>query len=184
MPDTREAAREVAALWWLGLVVGIAWIAVSLVVLQFDAASITTVGIIVGLMFLASGVQQLVLAAVAERLRWLWAIFGALFLVAGVICLVNPEETFAGLADVLGFLFAMVGIWWTLRAFIERDVNPVWWLSLVSGLLMIVLGFWTGGQFFVEKAYMLLVFAGIWAMLHGITDIAKAFMVRSLRDQI
>jgi hypothetical protein len=31
---------------------------------------------------------------------------------------------------------------------------------------------------------MLLVFAGIWALLHGITDIIKSFMVRSLGEQL
>jgi uncharacterized membrane protein HdeD (DUF308 family) len=184
MPATREGARDVAGLWWLWLIVGSAWIVASLVILQFDQASITTIGIIIGLMFVASGVQQFVLAAIADRLRWLWAMFGALFLVAGVICLINPEETFVGLADILGFLFATVGIWWAARAFIERGANPVWWLSLVSGVLMIILAFWTSGQFFIEKAYTLLVFAGIWAMLHGLADIAKAFVVRSVRDEI
>ena len=80
MPDTGDAVRQVAALWWLWLVVGIAWIAVSLVVLQFDEASIKTIGVIVGIMFIVAGVQQLVLAAVADSLRWLWAIFGVVFL--------------------------------------------------------------------------------------------------------
>ena len=34
-------------------------------------------------------------------------------------------------------------------------------LCLLAGVLMIVLAFWTSGQFFIEKAYTLLVFAGI-----------------------
>ena len=31
-----------------------------------------------------------------------------------------------------------------------------------------------------EKAYILLVFAGIWALMEGIGDIARAFAVRGL----
>lgn len=184
MPDTREAAREVAGFWWLWLVVGSAWIVASLVILQFDKASITTIGIIVGIMFTFAGIQQIALAVVADRLRWLWAIFGVLFLIAGVICFINPKNTFVGLADILGFLFLTVGIWWTIRAFIERELNPVWWLGLIGGILMIIMAFWTSGQFFLEKAYTLLVFAGIWAMMQGITDIVRAFQVRSLRDAL
>lgn len=42
----RETARQITAYWWLWLVTGIAWIVVSLVILQFDDASITTVGIL------------------------------------------------------------------------------------------------------------------------------------------
>ena len=46
---------------------------------------------------------------------------------------------------------------------------------------MIILAFWTGGQFFITKAYVLLVFAGIWALMHGVTDIVRAFQIRKLR---
>ena len=184
MPETRQAARDVAGLWWLWLVTGAIWIAASFVVLQFDQASVKTVGVLVGLMFCFAGAQQLVLAAVAPSLKWLWAIFGVLFLIAGVVCFINPEETFIGIADILGFLFLMVGIWWTIRSFLERELNPLWWLGLISGVLMIILGFWTSGQFFIEKAYTLLVFAGIWGLMHGVGDIVRAFVVRGLRDKL
>jgi uncharacterized membrane protein HdeD (DUF308 family) len=184
MPDTREAARDVAGFWWVWLVAGIAWIVASLVILQFDKASITTIGIIVGIMFVFAGVQQFVLAAIAGSLRWLWAIFGVLFLISGVICFISPENTFAAMADILGFLFLTVGVWWTIRAFLERDVNPLWWLGLISGALMVILAFWTSGQLFIHKAYTLLVFAGIWALMQGITDIVRAFAIRSMRDKI
>jgi uncharacterized membrane protein HdeD (DUF308 family) len=179
---TETMATEIARLWWVWIVVGIAWIVAALVILQFDQASVTTIGIIIGCMFMFAAVQQLLLAFTAERLRWLWAIFAALFFVSGILCFVNPEATFAGFADLLGFLFLTAGVWWTIAAFIERDFNPLWWLVLVAGILMILLAFWTSGQFFIEKAYTLLVFAGIWALMHGITDIVRAFAVRSMRD--
>jgi uncharacterized membrane protein HdeD (DUF308 family) len=180
----REVARGMAGFWWLWLIVGIAWIIASLVILQFDQASVTTIGVIVGIMFVSAGIQQLTLAAIADSMRWLWALFGILFIAAGIVCFANPEDTFAGLADILGFLFLMIGVWWTIRAFLEREVNPIWWLGLIAGLMMIVLAFWTGGQFFLDKAYTLLVFAGIWAMLQGVTDIIRAFQVRALRDAL
>jgi uncharacterized membrane protein HdeD (DUF308 family) len=182
--EAREMERELGRLWWLFLVTGIAWTVAALVILQFDRASITTIGIIVGCMFVFAGVQQLFLAWAAESLRWLWAIFGVLFLICGVVCFIRPENTFAGMADILGFLFLTVGIWWTMSAFLQREANPVWWLSLISGILMIVLAFWTSGQFFIQKAYTLLVFAGIWALMHGVTDIVRAFQVRSASRRI
>ena len=175
-------ARDVAGLWWLWLVTGIAWLAAALIVLQFDRASITTIGIIVGCMFIFAGIQQIVVATIADSLRWLWAIFGALFIVAGIVCFVNPEATFVGLADTLGFLFLLVGAWWTIQAVLARDDNPLWWLGLISGILMLIIAFWTSGQFFFEKAYTLLVMAGIWALMTGITDIVRAFQIRRLRS--
>jgi uncharacterized membrane protein HdeD (DUF308 family) len=182
--ERAEVEGVIKGLWWVQLIVGIAWIAAALVILQFDRASVTTVSIIVGIMFIVAGMEQFVLAAVADSWRWLWGLFGVLFVIAGVICFIDPKNTFAGIADILGFLFLIVGVWWTIRAFIEREVNPVWWLGLIGGILMIILAFWTSGQFFITKTYVLLVFAGIWALMQGITDIFRAFAIRSLSKHL
>ena len=144
----------------------------------------TTVGILVGLMFLGLGIENLALARLDVPMRWAWALFGGLFLVSAVVCFANPSDTFAGIADILGFLFLIVGVWWMVRSFLERPINPLWWLGLISGVLMTGLAFWTSGQFFIHKAYVLLVFAGIWALMQGITTIARAFAVRCLREQL
>jgi uncharacterized membrane protein HdeD (DUF308 family) len=180
----RQTARTVTGLWWLWLVTGIAWVVIALVVLQFDDASVTTVGVIIGLMFLLSGLQQLVIAAVVDRLRWVWALFGLLLVVAAIITFIEPESTFNGVADILGFLFLLVGVFWTMQAFMERQENDLWWIGLTAGVLMVILAFWTSGQFLIDKQYMLLVFAGIWALMHGVTDLVRAFTVRSVHQQL
>jgi uncharacterized membrane protein HdeD (DUF308 family) len=179
--DEKTVAFDVTGFWWMYLVTGVIWIAAALAVLQFDRASVKTVGVIVGLMFLFAAAQQLVLVWVEEgAARWLALFFGVLLAVAGVISLANPEHTFAGLADILGFLFLMVATMWIVRALVDRGENDLWWLRLVSGILMLVLAFWTSGQFFIERAYLLLVFAGIWALFQGMNDIVLAFVVRGL----
>jgi uncharacterized membrane protein HdeD (DUF308 family) len=180
----RSAARQATGYWWVGLVAGIAWLVISLVILQFDSASITTVGVLVGFMFLLAGIENVALASLPADHRWVPILFSGLFFVAAVICFVNPEDTFAGLADMLGFLFLLVGVWWMIRAFLERAVNPVWWLGLISGILMTAMAFWTAGQFFITKAYVLLVFAGIWALMEGIMSLVRAFEVRQLHKEL
>ena len=182
--DPDDTERKITGLWWLWLIVGICWVVASLVILQFDSASITTIGIITGILFTVAGMQQLFLAFFADSLKWLWAIFGVLFLIAGGICFVNPTDTFAGLADMLGFLFLTVGVWWTIRAFLVRGEDSTWWLGLVAGLLMTVMAFWTSGQFFIHKAYTLVVFAGIWALMQGITEIVRAFQLRAIHKTL
>ena len=181
MEASDSATKALTALWWLWLVAGIAWIVIALIILQFDQASITTVGVLIGIMFILSAFQQFAFGSLAggwlQVVMWL---FGVLFLIAGVISLISPENTFAALADILGFLFLLVGTFWIIQAFAERDVNPLWWFGLISGVAMIVLGFWTSGQFFIHRAYVLLVFAGIWALFHGVNDIFRAFQVRAL----
>ena len=180
-PDLEEVGLQLSKLWWLWLVAGIAWVAIALIILQFDDASITTVGVLIGVMFILSAFQQFTFGALThgwlQLVMWLFAV---LFLIAGVIALISPENTFAAIADILGFLFLLVGTFWIIQALATRELNELWWLGLTSGILMVIMAFWTGGQFFIDKAYVLLVFAGIWAMFHGVNDIFRAFQLRAL----
>ncbi len=180
--EGRQMLRGLSKFWWLWLAFGIGWIVISLVILQFDGASITTVGVLIGLMFFITGIQQFAIAGMVDRGGWLFGLFGVLFVIAGVIAFISPENTFAAIADILGFLFLIVGIFWIIQAFAERDENEIWWLGLGAGILMVILAFWTGGQFFIEKQYTLLVFAGIWALMSGVTDIVRAFQIRKLKE--
>lgn len=182
--DARAALQGVSRLWWLWLVFGLAWVIVGVVILQFDTASVNTVGIIVGIMFLATGFQQFIVASMAERGKWLFWIFGLLFIAAGIYSLISPGNTFNALADALGFLFLIVGLFWIIQAFASREVNELWWIGLIAGVLMVILAFWTGGQFFIEKAYLLLVFAGIWALMQGFVDIVRAFQIKKLGEYV
>ena len=176
----RQAVESVSRLWWLWLFVGILWTIAAVVILQFDQASINTVGVLIGIMFAFASLQQFGLMAMAPRLKWLFAIFGVLFAGAAVVTFISPEDTFAALADILGFLFLLVGIFWIIEAFAAKEVNPLWWMGLIAGILLVILAFWTGGQFFIEKQYVLLVFAGIWALMEGVINIVRAFQIRSL----
>ena len=44
IPSVRDSVRKLTGYWRLLLAAGIAWVAVALVILQFDQASVTTVG--------------------------------------------------------------------------------------------------------------------------------------------
>jgi uncharacterized membrane protein HdeD (DUF308 family) len=171
---------RVASYWWVELLLGVFWLVISVVVLKFNHASVTTVGILTGLMFLAFAAEEFLLAYVDRHTRWLWAIFGVLLTVSGIVALIHPTSTFAGLADILEFVFLLIGIMWMVQAFAERRINDLWWLTLISGILMTVMAFWVSGQFLVVRAYTLLIFAGVWALTTGIIDVVRAFQIRNL----
>jgi uncharacterized membrane protein HdeD (DUF308 family) len=175
--------ERVASYWWVELLVGVLWIVIAVVVLKFNSASVTTVGILTGLMFLLFAAGEFLLAAVDRHTRWLWVIFGILMTVAGIVALIHPTSTFKGFADILGFVFLLIGIMWMVQAFSEKDFNQLWWLTLIGGILMVIMAFWVSGQFFVVRAYTLLIFAGVWAMTTGIIDIVRAFQIREVGKQ-
>lgn len=176
--------RRAASYWWVELLLGVFWVLISVVVLKFDQASVTTVGILTGLMFLVFAAEESILAAIDRRGRWLWVIFSLLLAVSGIVALIHPVNTFAGFADILGFVFLLIGVMWMVQAFSERPVNSLWWLTLISGILMVVLAFWVSGQFFVVRAYTLLIFAGVWAMTTGVIDIVRALQIREVGRQL
>jgi uncharacterized membrane protein HdeD (DUF308 family) len=178
--DTRVVAAEIGSWWWAWIVVGTLWILASFVILQFGKTSVTTVGIIIGVMLLAAGIQEIFVGVLAEGWKWLWYSFGALCIVGGLVALVNPSQTVLVLADVLGLLLLVVGVFWIVEAFATRHTDNLWWLGMIAGILMLRLGFWTSWQALLTQTATLLVVAGIWALLHGITDIIKAFQIKRL----
>ncbi len=178
--EAREMVGQLSKFWWLWLVLGIAWVIMSLVVLRFTSASITTVGVVVGIFFLVVGVQEFLMAVVSEGWKWLWVIFGVLFVIAGIFALAYPKNTFTAVANVLGFVFLLAGIFWIIQSLSTRSVDDLWWTGLIAGILLVILAFWTAGQFFVTKAYTLLVFAGIFALVHGVMDIIRSFQIKKI----
>lgn len=176
----RSLAGRLTKYWWVELAAGVAWLAISVVVLKFNHASVVTVGVLTGLMFLLLAAEDFVLATIDPGRRWLWLIFGGLLAGAGVVALIEPVATFADFAEILGFVFLLIGVRWITQAFIERAFNDMWWLTLMSGILMTVMAFWVSGLFFVERAYTLLILAGVWALLAGVNSVVRAFQIRRL----
>ena len=176
----RPFLQQIARYWWVELLLGALWVVIAIVVLKFNHASVITVGVLTGIMFLVFAAEEFALAALDTGARWLWALFGVLLTAAGVVALIHPRNTFAGFADILGFVFLLIGIMWLIQAFTERAFNSLWWLGLISGIMMMVLAFWVSGEFFLGRAFTLLVFAGVWAMVKGVTDIVRAFQIRQL----
>lgn len=179
-----QIAAQLAKWWWVWLVFGVLWIFAALVILQFQINSVVLVGIIIGVMFLVAGAQEFFIAAIVESWKWLWIVFGVFLIIAGIIALINPVGTFVAIAQIFGFLTLLVGAFWIIEAFLTKEANELWWLGLIAGIMMIVMGFWVGGQFFITKAVTLLIFAGIWALFHGITDIIRAFRVKKMGELV
>src|SRR5262249_38274461 len=102
--ESRQAVGDLARWWWAWLFSGVLWIAASIIVLQFRQASVVTVGIIIGVMFLVAGLQELAMAAVSGGWRWLWMVFGVILVIGGIYALFNPVRTFLAVASILGIL--------------------------------------------------------------------------------
>lgn len=166
--------------WWLFLVTGIAWLLVSLIVLRFDVTSIAAVGALLGVILLLAGVNEFVIMAVQPGWRWAHAILGVLFIGGGIWAFIHPINAFYELAAILGFLLLLKGAFDITVAFMTKEVNDLWWLGLVVGILEVLLAFWASQQLFAPRAALILLWVGFASMFRGFTEIFLAFEVRRM----
>ena len=159
---------------WLFAAAGVLWLLVALVILSLDATSVATIGLMVGFVIIMAGVDELGAALAAHGWRWLHAVAGVLFLVAGVMALLEPFQTFGILALFVGWYLLIKGFFDVMTAVAFRHDLPMWGLTLAVGIVELLLGFWALG-YPGRSAWLLLVWVGTGALLRGIGNLVAAF---------
>jgi uncharacterized membrane protein HdeD (DUF308 family) len=183
--DERAAARSLAGVWWLFLVTGILWLLVALVVLRFNLTSIAAVGVLLGVILLMAGMNEFLMMAM-PGLGWKWfhAILGVLFVIGGIWAFIHPIDAFWELAAILGFLLVLKGTFDIVTAVMTREINDIWWLGLVIGILEVLLAFWVSQQYFAPRAAIILIWVGFAALFRGVGEIVTAFELRSAKKEL
>jgi uncharacterized membrane protein HdeD (DUF308 family) len=181
----RAAAEPLARAWWLFLVTGILWLLIALVVLRFNLTSIAAVGVLLGVVLLMAGMNEVLMMAM-PGLGWKWvhAILGVLFVIGGIWAFIHPLDAFWELAAILGFLLVLKGSFDIVAAIMTREVNDIWWLGLVVGILEILLAFWVSQQYFAPRAAIILIWVGFAALFRGVGEIVTAFELRSVKRDL
>jgi len=175
---TRAGLARLAGPWWIFLLTGIAWLIIAWVVLRFTPASVATVGVLLGVLFLVATINELFIASVLPGWRWLHIVMGIIFLFGAGWSFARPYDAFWTLASILGLLLIFRGTLDIITSVSTREVNPTWWLGLVAGILEILLGFWAAQQYRPVQGALLLVWVGFFAIFRGISEIVVAFQLR------
>jgi uncharacterized membrane protein HdeD (DUF308 family) len=183
--EERVITRKVSRFWWIFLVTGIGWLVIAWLVLRLNETSITTVGVLLGIVFIAAGVNEAGLTGLVSGGWKLWhAVIAFIFLLGGLWALIRPVNTFFALASVLGFILIFYGAFEIARAVAMHGLSPYWWIGLISGILLILLAFWVSGSDRVyalaRRTYLILFWVGFMALLRGIAQIMFAFGIRDL----
>jgi uncharacterized membrane protein HdeD (DUF308 family) len=163
---------------WILVVDGVLWLIIGLVLLSLDSTSAAVLGYMVGFVLIFGGVDELMRTVVAPGWKWLHAVLGVLFLLAGIMALFDPFQTFGILALFIGWYLVFKGTFDVFTAIGFRHAMPMWGLTLVVGVFELLLGFWAIG-YPGRSAWLLLVWVGIGALLRGIGDLVAAFTHRS-----
>ena len=177
-----DPIREVTKLWWVPLVTGIAWLIISLIILRFDATSVTTIGVLAGVVFIAAGATDLLMSALVDQHKWLYIVLGVALSIVGIVALAYPDETFEALAAIIGWFLLFKGTFDIVVALSSRQFE-LWWLTLLLGILEISLAFWAAG-YFGRKAVLLIIFVAAGSLIRGMTQIILAFQMREVNRQL
>jgi uncharacterized membrane protein HdeD (DUF308 family) len=183
MEPRGEPGQMVDFPWWVFLITGIAWMIIAVIVLRFQAdpvTSVSTVGFLIGSLFVFAAINEYVAANMVDTWKWLHWLMGSLFLLGALYGFIRPYDTFFALASVLGFLLVFMGTLEIIRATMSREVNPLWGLGLVNGILLLLLGIWASQRYYPASAVLILIWVGFMALFRGIGQIVLAFGIRRL----
>ena len=178
----RESAKAVSSLWWLMLVTGILFLILGFIVLSYSTTSLATVSILIGISFLFTGVTWLIAGFMYQEMRWWYLIGGALGVIAGIIAFAYPSETLTVLGLLLGWFLLVAGVVDVTVALMNRHTEH-WWLTLIQGLIMLVLGVWAAGED-NRSVFLLLTLTGIFCVIRGIGEIIAAFALRKVKHEL
>ena len=187
--DSLAEAKELTSGWGWFLAAGIAWVIFGFVVLSFNMATVWAIAVFFGIGFIVGGIMELAVAAVAPGWKWLYVLIGSVSIVAGIMALVWPGQTFLVLAAIIGWLLLVYGLIDIVFAIASRDVDDLWWLGLAGGILAVLIGLWAispdDATVATWRGTVLLVFwVGIAALIRGLSDIVLGFRLRSAHKKV
>jgi uncharacterized membrane protein HdeD (DUF308 family) len=179
-----STVAELLPPWWLLLVAGIGWILVSVIVLQFNFASVDAISLLFGFVALAAGIAEIGATFIA-RGGWkiLNAILAIAFIAAGVVAFFNPGGTFATLAVIFSFFLIFAGAFDVIQAIAARREIEAWWVQLLGGIIELVLGFWAAGAW-GRSATLLVAWVAAFAIIRGVREIVTGFRIHALQDEL
>jgi uncharacterized membrane protein HdeD (DUF308 family) len=182
--NSMDDAKAITRGWGWFLAAGIAWILFAFIVLSFNYRTVWALALFFGIGFIIGGIMEFAVAAVSPGWKWLHILLGIISVLAGIFALVWPGETFLVLGAIVGWLLLLWGLVDIIFAFSTRDVDNLWWMQLIAGILMILIGLWAiAPDNQTVSTYrgivLLVVWVGIAALFRGISDIIVGFRLHS-----
>ncbi len=96
----RAGVRDVSAVWWWFLILGVFWTLFGMYVLSYRVGSLAAVAALVGVAFLVGGVTQLAVAGRVQSWRWLFIVGGILGIIAGIVVAADAGDAGGGVGDL------------------------------------------------------------------------------------
>jgi uncharacterized membrane protein HdeD (DUF308 family) len=181
-PDADELL-EVSKGWWLYLVAGVLWIIFGWIVLSFNFDTVWAIAVFFGFGFIIGGIMELYVGFQSDSWRWLHIAFAVIAILAGIVALIWPGQTFLVLAAIIGWYILFAGIMDIVVSISTREDSDLWWLQLILGIVEVMIGFWAVG-YSGRSIALLVIWVGASALARGISSIVLGFSLHSTGKEL
>jgi uncharacterized membrane protein HdeD (DUF308 family) len=162
--------------FWALLTIGILWILLSFIILQFTYSSILSISILMGIVLILAAASETGMAFIAAGWKWAHVALAVLFFLGSIFAWVYPGQTFGTLALIFGWYLLIKGTFDVVISLTNHGAH-LWWLGLLAGIAEMAIAFWAVG-YVGRSAALLVLWVGIGALLRGIMTLVWAFQVR------
>jgi uncharacterized membrane protein HdeD (DUF308 family) len=128
----QDAVRDLSAVWWWFLGLGILWTLFGAYVLSYRVGSLAAVAALAGGALLFGGFTQLAVATRVQSWRWLFIVAGILAVAAGILTFVWPAITLYAVALLVAWYLIIFGITHLVAALAGPKLR-YWWTQLLLG---------------------------------------------------
>lgn len=178
-----EQSKQAVRHWWLLLVVGIALLAVGILVFIYPARSYLDLSVLFGWLILFSGVMEVVLAARSRHFvtgrGWMLA-GGIIEIILGAILIFNVALSAVTLPIFLGFWLLMRGFS-TIGLASDMHVLGIrgsgW--TVLTGVLLLICSLWMLLQPLAFGTTAVVVWVGLSLLFAGISTVSLSLQLRS-----
>ena len=167
-----ETDQQVVSSKWLSAI-AVLMIVLGLIAIAFPFFATVASTLVFGWLFIVAGIAQIIYAFQSKGVgKFVWKlILGALYLLAGIIVMVNPLEGVLAFTLVLGITIFVQGMIQVILAFQMRRISSNWGWILASGIVGIICGIFVWSSFPFSAAWLIgtligvnLLFDGIWML--------------------
>ncbi len=168
--------------WWLVTVRGVLAILFGLLALLSPMIVIFSLLTFFSFFVILSGFFIITLAFLGETdNRWLRVFEGLVFIIAGVIVLMNPAFAVGGVMIFIAAWAIVSGILAIFGAIRLRKVINNEWLMIFNGVISIVFGVILAANL-IDGAAVLTMFFGAFAILSGLFSVMLSFKIKNYKS--
>ena len=168
--------------WWILLLRGIFAIIFGLIALFSPGLVLETLLLFFGILATVSGVFLVIDSLIVSGNRILKIIEGILWVIIGILLIVQPIISLEIFMFVIAFWAIVIGIFQVIFSIKLRTVIKNEWMGILNGLFSFLFGILIIVNELAGAIAIVLVF-GIFTLLYGVTSISLSFRVKGIKAE-